>query len=970
MRIVLIASEAAPWAASGGLGEVLGALPAALAAQGLDISLILPLHRGMEEAFAPLEAMALIRVQLHDGVEEATLLRAREEPAGVRVYGIEARPWFDRPSLYGEFGSDYADNARRFTIFSRAALASLAVLGPPPDVIHCHDWQTALIPTYLRGGIAGNDDAARAVAGLASSAVVFTVHNIGYAGSFAASDFPILGLPRELLGPQGLELDGRISLLRGGLIFADHVTTVSPTHARELLTPEGGGVFADVLAARAEPLAGILNGIDPVVWNPAQDAALVAPFDATDLAGKRRCKADLLLEAEIDGDLRTPIVAMVSRLAPQKGFDILLEALPGLLERGVRVIALGQGDERLAANLHREAETGRGLFHFRSEWNDEFGHKILAGADFLLMPSRYEPCGLGQMIAQRYGTIPVVTPVGGLADSVVDPGVSPETATGFWMEAADRRSLALAVSRALDFRSRTELFDDMQRRGMTRDFSWNLPARRYGHLYRRAAERRHRLGRPVPPFLVLADGWRARLGDDLTQDNLDTLARAVADELGRHLPPGASFVVGHDGRFLAPEFASRVAGVLTAQDVRVVVDLDPRPLPVLAYAAGGESSSGGLVVSGGAADHATGGLVLFGDWGGAELADVWAKVVRRACELREYGFAMDRLEAGEAVRVSLQEERDFLPAHRRSLLGILDHDILCARPPRLVVDCRHGAAGATLRPILATLGLEMMLLHDGLDPAEIGKEPFGTAASLADVQAHVRSGFDAGIVISGDGSFARVVDAEAGALAPGLLAALLLDYVCETRPGKIRQIGRSVAASHLVDAIACHHGLGIIEAPNGFAELGRMLGGREVGFAVDERGGLALAEHGAWRDGFLVMLLVAEMMARDGLPLAARVQRLHERMAPRELVHHRRQLDPILVDKIEARVAVEPTQIAALEVRETIDLDGRKYLLEDDSWVVVRLAETRQAVEFWAEAPSAEAASELLVAAESQLFAE
>ncbi|MEO2167126.1 MAG: glycogen/starch synthase, partial [bacterium] len=903
MKIALIASEAAPWAASGGLGEVLGALPAALAAQGLDVSLILPLHRGMEEAFTPLDGVAPIRVQLHDGVEEATLLRAREEPAGVRVYGVEARPWFDRPSLYGEFGSDYADNARRFTIFSRAALASLAVLGSPPDVIHCHDWQTALIPAYLRGGIAGNDDAARAIAGLASSAVVFTVHNIGYPGSFAASDFPILGLPRELLGPQGLELDGRISLLRGGLIFADYVTTVSPTHARELLTPDGGGIFSNVLSARAQPLAGILNGIDPTVWNPAQDDALAAPFDATDLAGKRRCKADLLLEAELDGDLRTPIVAMVSRLAPQKGFDVLLEALPGLIERGVRVVALGQGDERLAADLHREAETERGRFHFRSEWNEDFGHKILAGADFLLMPSRYEPCGLGQMIAQRYGTVPVVTPVGGLADSVVDPGASPDTATGFWMEAADRRSLELAVGRALDFRSRTELFSAMQVRGMTRDFSWDLPARRYGHLYRRAAECRCRLGRPVPPFIVSADGWRARLGDDLTQDNLDTLARAVADEIGRSLPLGAGFVVGHDGRFLAPEFASRVAGVLTAQEVRVVVDLGPRSLPVLAHAAGAESSGGGLVVSGGAADHATGGLLLLGDWGGAELPEPWQRVVQRACQLREHGFAIDRLEAGEAVRVSLQEERDFLPAYRRSLLGALDHDVLCERPPHIVVDCRHGAAGATLTPVLAELGLEMMLLHGSLDPAEIGKEPFGTAASLADVQAHVRTGFDAGIVISGDGSFARVVDAEANALAPGLLAALLLDYLCETRPGQIRQIGRSLAASHLLDAVARHHGLGIIEAPNGFAELGRMVGGREIGFAVDERGGLALAEHGAWRDGFLAMLLVAEMMARDGLPLAARVQRFHERIAPRQLVHHRRLLDPILVDKIEVRAA-------------------------------------------------------------------
>lgn len=968
MKVVLVGSEAAPWAVSGGPGEVLGDLPTALAAEGLDVSLVVPLHRGMQDEFVALDNVAPLRIRLHDGVEEAEVLRAREEPEGVRVYGIEAHPYFDRASLYGESGSEYADNARRFTVFCRAVLAALPRIGPPPDVIHCHEWQTALIPAYLRGGIAGDDDASRAVASLASAAVVFTVHNIGYTGSFPTSEFPVLGLPRELLAARGLLHEERLSLLRGALVYADQVTTVSPTHARELATPDGGGGFHDVLAARPQAPSGILNGIDPAVFDPRSDPLLAAPFGPEDLSGKKRCKADLLIEADLEGDLRTPIFAMVSRLATQKGFDILLEALPGLLERGARVVALGRGDERLAASLEREAEASEGRFAFRNDWDEAFAHKVLAGADFLLMPSRYEACGLGQMIAQRYATVPIVAPVGGLADSVVDPGQSESEATGFWMETADRRSLEMAVARALEYRERPTLFAALRVRAMTRDFSWRLPARRYAHLYRRFAERHRRRERPEPRFRIGAEGWRARLGEDLNRANIDLLARATAECVGRRLPPGEALIVGHDGRFLAPEFAARVAGVLAAEDVRVRYDPEPRTLPALTLAAA--SAGGGLLVTGGAADHASGGLLLAGDWGGAVLAPRWEEVARRAEQIAREDAGVDTLAAEEAERVSLQTRRDFLPGYGRSLRRLLDAERLGARSPGFVLDARHGAVGPVARAALDDLGLAVPILNATIDPAKIGREPFGTEASLGDLRAELRRGFDAGVALSADGSLARLVDARGEVLAPGLFAALLLDQLCEASPGRLRRIGRSVAASGLLDAVARHHRLGIVEAPNGFAELGRMLAGGEVDFAVDERGGLSLHGHAPWRDGLLAALLLAEGIARDGVSMRDRRIAFEGRYGVYEMAYRQRPLDLLLVDRVLANAAGDFEAIANRPVAEVVDLDGRKFVLDDSCWAAFRIREDRHAVEFWAEAPDFALADELAGALEARLFAE
>ena len=968
MKIVLVGSEAAPWAVSGGPGEVLGALPAALAAEGLDVSLVVPLHRGMQDAFVPLEEIEPLRIRLHDGVEEARVRRALDEPAGVRVYGIEALPYFDRPSLYGESGSDYADNARRFTVFCRAVLAALPRLGSLPDVIHCHEWQTALIPAYLRGGIAGDDDASRAVAELARAAVVFTVHNIGYTGSFPASEFPLLGLPRELMEPGGLLHEERISLLRGALVHADQVTTVSPTHARELATPEGSAGFHEVLSARPQAVSGILNGIDAAVWNPREDALLAAPFSPDRLAGKKRCKADLLVETDLRGDLRTPILAMVSRLAMQKGFDILLEALPGLLERGARVVALGRGDDRLAANLAREAEASEGRFVFRHEWDEPLAHKVLAGADFLLMPSRYEACGLGQMIAQRYATVPIVTPVGGLADSVIDPGQSATEATGFWMEGADRRSLELAVARALEYRERPTLFDALRVRAMTRDFSWHLPARRYAHLYRRFAERHRRRERPQPRFRIGAEGWRARLGEDLGRSNLDLLVRAVADCVGRRLPPGAALVVGHDGRFLAREFAARAAGILAAEDVRVLFDSEARTLPALALASG--AASGGLIVTGGAADRESGGLLLFGEWGGAVLAERWQEIVARAEQFGQADAGTDTLAAEEAERVSLQARCDSLPGYLRSLRGALDAEARGKRPPHVVFDARHGAVGPVMQAVLGDLGLDLPVLNAVPDAAKIGGEPLGSDVSLAGVRREVRRGFDFGVAFSADGSFARVVDASGEVLAPGHVAALLLDAICTAFPGRLQRLGRSIMASGLLDSVARHHGLGIIEAPNGFAELGRMLAGGEVDFAVDERGGISLRRHGAWRDGILVPLLLAEALARDRMSLAERRIAFAGLHGNREMVYRQRPLDLLLVERVLANAARGAESIANRPVVETVDLDGGKFLFEDGSWTGFRVREDRGAVEFWAEAKDRAWAEELMAALQSRLYAE
>jgi starch synthase len=426
---------------------------------------------------------------MHDGMEEALVLRAADAPPGVRVLAVAADRYFDRPYLYGEPIGDYADNARRFAFFCRAALAAVDALGLAPDVLHCHDWQTALVPAYLRGGIVEGDGAARAREHLGSAAVVLTLHNVGYQGTFPASDFAATGLPRALFSVDGVEFHGRVNLLKGGIRFADHVTTVSPGYAREIRLAEQGAGLEGVLATRAGDLTGILNGIDERIWDPAGDRLIVANFDADRLDAKAANKTALLNELGLprrDG----PLLGVVSRLSAQKGLDLVLEALPSIMELGGQLVVLGSGERNIEMAFRDAVGAYPDRLAVRLAYDETMSHRIQAGADLLLVPSRFEPCGLTQLYALRYGTLPVVRRTGGLADTVVDVGAFPDEGTGFLFTEPRPGALMSAIRRAFDLYGNREKWRNVQRQAMKQDFGWRASAGRYQELYRELVDKR------------------------------------------------------------------------------------------------------------------------------------------------------------------------------------------------------------------------------------------------------------------------------------------------------------------------------------------------------------------------------------------------------------------------------------------------------------------------------------------------
>ncbi len=489
LRVLLIASEVAPFAKTGGLADVAGALPRALLGVGHDVRVLLPKYRGAEaHATDTRVVVPTIRVPLGDRSAEGSLVEGRS-PSGVPVYLLEHEHYFNRDSLYGTADDDYWDNCERFVFFCRAALEGLARLDAArpgtrwqPQIIHANDWQTGLLPVYLHTLYRDHPM-------LGKLATLFTIHNLAYQGVFWHYDMPMTGLGWDLFTPAGIEFYGKLNFLKGGLIFSDLLTTVSRTYAREIRTPAFGCGLEGVLEERSPDLHGVVNGIDYEVWNPAKDPAIAHPYAPDDPEPKAICRETLRRELGLE-DGAGPVLGVVTRLAEQKGMELVLEALPGLLAEGCQLVMLGSGDAHLEEAFRAAADGHRGQVAVRIGYDDELSRRIYAGSDTFLMPSRYEPCGLGQLIALRYGVAPVVRRTGGLADTVTEFDPARRSGTGFMFDDFTADALLAAVRRAASTYRQPSVWKALVRNAMAEDFSWDASAREYVTLYRKALKAR------------------------------------------------------------------------------------------------------------------------------------------------------------------------------------------------------------------------------------------------------------------------------------------------------------------------------------------------------------------------------------------------------------------------------------------------------------------------------------------------
>ncbi len=481
MRVLHVSAELYPWVKSGGLGDVASALPPALAALAVDTRLLLPGFSGFLDAFA--DITDVVRLLTPFASERVRVARARLPGSDRYVYVVDHPPFYDRPGnpYAAPDGSDWPDNHRRFGLFSwvAAELARGADRNWQPQILHCHDWHGGLAPAYL----------AASPAPVEPVTSVLTIHNLAYRGTFPAGIFPELALPPQFFSVDGVEFYGEVSFLKGGLFFADQLTTVSPTYAREIQTPDFGWGLDGLLRTRAADLTGILNGVDPRIWDPRHDPNLPQPYWIENAAaGKGAAKAALRHRLNLAERAETPLFGVVSRLTPQKGLDILLAMVPELIAGGGQLVLLGSGDVDLEQGYAEASRDNVGQVAAEFGYDERLAHLIIGGADVILVPSRFEPCGLTQLYALRYGALPLVRRVGGLADTVVDASavtLADGSATGFAFDDESPTALLDAISRAADLMRQPGIWRQMMRHAMTRNFSWDAAARHYLSLYRK-----------------------------------------------------------------------------------------------------------------------------------------------------------------------------------------------------------------------------------------------------------------------------------------------------------------------------------------------------------------------------------------------------------------------------------------------------------------------------------------------------
>ena len=482
MKILFLSSEGLPYSKTGGLADVVQALPKALAEMGHEVAVLLPRYRGNKIAST---LVSSVTITMGDELRFPAIAEGAAV-AGVRYFFVVDRGFYDREQLYGEKGIDYPDNAERFTEFSRTAIEFVKRVWLP-DVIHCHDWQTALVPLLMRTQYV-QDPVTR------NLPVVLTIHNLAYQGMFPRAALKATGLPESLFTVDKLEFYGLVNFLKGGILFADYLSTVSRRYALEIQTPEYGSALDGVIRERAGRLVGILNGVDYSQWSPETDSLIVQHYSAQKLEGKKVCKKDLPQYFKLPTDkaehLERPLIGIVSRFADQKGFDLIAQVATELMQENLSLVVLGTGQaeyERLFRGLAEKYPARVGL---KIGYDNALAHKIEAGSDIFLMPSRYEPSGLNQMYSLRYGTVPVVRATGGLDDTIQEFDRKTNQGTGFKFVNYDGPSLLQAVREALQVFREPKVWQQLQRNGMAKDFSWKASAAAYVTLYEAAKRSR------------------------------------------------------------------------------------------------------------------------------------------------------------------------------------------------------------------------------------------------------------------------------------------------------------------------------------------------------------------------------------------------------------------------------------------------------------------------------------------------
>jgi starch synthase len=470
MRILLVASEAIPFAKTGGLADVAGSLPKYLRQAGHDVVVLIPRYRGVEREMTLLDSLTipLGREWKFCAIDEAGQIDR------IRYFLVDFPEYYDRPELYRSGNQDYPDNAERYALLSLAALefAKRSLLSP--DIIHCHDWQTALIPIYLKTRYHTDPY-------FKNTRSLLTLHNLAFQGVFPKPALQRVSLPDWLFHVDWMEFYGHVNFLKGGILFADEVSTVSRKYSQEIQTMEYGCGLEGVLAKRSGDLAGILNGVDYSEWNPETDPHLAAHYSADQLQGKKSCKRDLLEQCGWSDGFKQPLLGIISRLADQKGFDLLKIAAEEIVQTGARLVVLGKGEEKYQQFFRELEQRFPQSVKAFIQYDNRLAHKIEAGADIFLMPSRFEPCGLNQIYSLRYGTIPIVRATGGLDDTIED--CQDGQGTGFKFLPYQASALLEAIRRALEIYNRPEEWTALMKRAMAQDFSWNRSAQQYIELY-------------------------------------------------------------------------------------------------------------------------------------------------------------------------------------------------------------------------------------------------------------------------------------------------------------------------------------------------------------------------------------------------------------------------------------------------------------------------------------------------------
>lgn len=483
MLIIQISPEVYPYAKTGGLADVVGSLPEHLESLGNKIVIFMPLFKKVKENVNNLVNTGIsVNIPIGDSVRKGNIWKTAPhlQTAKTEVYFIQRDEYFHRDTLYGTEHGDFADNAERFIFFSRAVLEAVKQLNLKPDIVHCHDWQSSLVPVYLKT-IYKNEPC------FASAKTVLTIHNLAYQGLFWHWDMKLTGLDWSLFNWRQLEFWGKLNFLKGGIVFSDAITTVSPTYAKEIQTQEYGCGIEGVLQTNTGKLSGIINGIDYSQWNPELDTLIPAKFSAKNIKGKSACKKHLQQKCELPVK-DVPVIGMITRLADQKGLDLVVSIFEELMKQELQFVVLGTGEEKYHRMFRDISQKYRDKVAVFIMFNNQLAHEIEAGSDMFLMPSRYEPCGLNQIYSLKYGTVPIVRSTGGLADTITN--AVPETlkngaANGFAFKNYSAQELLQTILKALDTYKNKTTWAKIRKNGMTQDWSWKRSAREYTDLYKK-----------------------------------------------------------------------------------------------------------------------------------------------------------------------------------------------------------------------------------------------------------------------------------------------------------------------------------------------------------------------------------------------------------------------------------------------------------------------------------------------------